>query len=300
MAQQDKDWLGELPANAASAVTKIGDCGVHSNDDGWNAHSTAGNDHSADWNGHSIELVDPSAGIIPTNETYAQLQKGYDYFNWHLFENTLPNCLITLQRRGRTYGYYAPDRFGRKDGHRADEIALNPQYFRDGTEEILSTLIHEMVHLWQHHDEHQDERKPGRGGYHNRQWAGKMRSLGLQASNTGKEGGKETGDAMDHYVLPDGLFARTVQELLASGFEVTWIEVAAEKQSSSDHEGTVQDGPLGAHPGGRGSLSGKRTKYSCPHGDLNAWAKPGADFLCGRHREPMRPASDVRGNSERE
>jgi hypothetical protein len=245
---------------------------------------------NAGWNAHSIVIVDLSAEVMPTQETYDQLQTGYGYFNGCLFENSLPNCLITLQRRGRTYGYYAPDRFSRNDGLRTDEIALNPHYFRDGTKEILSTLIHEMVHVWQHHCG-----KPGRGGYHNSEWAEKMRSLGLQASNTGKEGGKGTGDAMDHYVLPDGLFARAVEQLLAGGYEITWAEVTGKKPSSSpDTPGSYGTGQAGD----RGSQSGKRTKFSCPapHCNLNAWAKASAVLLCGEHMERMKPASRLGGN----
>ena len=50
--------------------------------------------------------------IKPTRETYDQIQQAYDYFNRALFKGELPNCLITLQRRNRTYGYFSGDRFG--------------------------------------------------------------------------------------------------------------------------------------------------------------------------------------------
>jgi hypothetical protein len=45
---------------------------------------------------------------------------------------------------------------------------------------ILSTLVHEMVHVWQ-----ETYGNPSRRGYHNRQWAEKMREVGLQPSSTG-------------------------------------------------------------------------------------------------------------------
>jgi hypothetical protein len=58
-----------------------------------------------------------------------------------------------MQRKNKTYGYFAGDRFGTLDGEEiTDEIALNPSHFRERTtEQSLSTLVHEMVHLWQHH-----------------------------------------------------------------------------------------------------------------------------------------------------
>ena len=140
--------------------------------------------------------------------------------NRSLFEGELPNCLITLQRSKKSYGYFCGDRFGRADGTLTDEIALNPSHFRDRPqEEVLATLAHEMVHLWQHHFG-----KPGRGRYHNKEWAEKMRSIGLQPTSTGKDDGAETGDVMGHFIVADGPFDRTVRKLLARGLVVLWTE----------------------------------------------------------------------------
>lgn len=48
-----------------------------------------------------------------------------------------------------------------------------------------------MTHLWQYHFG-----KPGRRGYHNKEWANKMESIGLMPSSTGQPGGDKTGDKM--------------------------------------------------------------------------------------------------------
>ena len=172
---------------------------------------------------------DPSdLSIEPTKETYDQFQEAYAYFNRALFEGRLPNCLITLQRSKRSYGYFCGDRFGRTDGLVSDEIALNPRYFHvRPIEHVLSTLVHEMVHLWQHHCG-----KPGRGGYHNRQWAQSMKAIGLHPSSTGKAGGQEIGDSVGHYIVPGGPFEVAAHELLMTGFAITWTEKAARKPPS--------------------------------------------------------------------
>jgi SprT-like family protein len=254
------------------------DCSAHSdNGADCNAHANAdtrGDGH----NGERLDGIGRGDRLIPTQETYEQLQTGYECLNRDLFGNKLPNCLITLQRRSRTYGYFAADRFARrKDARRTDEIALNPQHFRDGTLEILSTLAHEMKHLEQHHFG-----KPGRGRYHNREWAQMMKDIGLIPSATGREGGKETGDSVSHYIEPAGRFARVAEQLLASGFEITWAEERARRPAPPD-------GNAGGEEGNGGSKSGVRAKYTCPHPlcTLNAWAKPGASLLCGTHREKM-------------
>lgn len=146
--------------------------------------------------------------LKPTQETYDAVTRAFDHFNWALFDNQLPACLLTLQRKGRTYGYFCRKRFARNDGETCDEIALNPAHFstRD-LEDICATLVHEMTHLWQHHFGN-----PGRGRYHNREWADKMNSLGLHPSDTGEPGGRETGDLMAHYIVADGAFARAFAE----------------------------------------------------------------------------------------
>ena len=56
-----------------------------------------------------------------------------------------------------------------------------------------------MAHVWQ-----ETMGEPSRRGYHNRQWAEKMREVGLQPTSTGEPGGMETGQAVTHYIIPEG------------------------------------------------------------------------------------------------
>jgi hypothetical protein len=91
--------------------------------------------------------------INPTAATYNALNHAFDVFNVRLFDGELPSCLVTLQRKSKAYGYFAGGRFGSRDGSEiTDEIALNPSAFRERSDrQSLSTLAHEMAHLWQHH-----------------------------------------------------------------------------------------------------------------------------------------------------
>ena len=141
--------------------------------------------------------------LSPTEEAYADFYTAWDYFNGVLFENKLPDCLITMQRSKRSRGFFASERFGHRQRNTeiVDEIALNPATFLDRTDrEIVSTLVHEMVHEWQHHFG-----KPSRRGYHNKQWAAKMIEIGLIPSHTGEPGGKQTGQSVSHYIEENGL-----------------------------------------------------------------------------------------------
>src|SRR5665213_268671 len=109
--------------------------------------------------------------VNPTQEVSEALSRAYSHFNRELFNGKLKHCLIHMHRKAKCYGYFAGDRFGNSAGDKTDEIALNPSHFKDrSVEEVLSTLVHEMVHLWQHH--HGKARKPG---YHDKEWAAHMK-----------------------------------------------------------------------------------------------------------------------------
>jgi hypothetical protein len=163
---------------------------------------------------------------------------------------------ITYQRRAHSRGYFSADRFsGRIDEFGRHELALNPDHFISRSdEEICSTLVHEMVHVWQH-----QHGKPSARGYHNREWAAKMKALGLQPSNTGAIGGKETGQQMTHYVIAGGAFQAAFGKLAAAGWKLNL-------------ESAHRPGPNG----GRSS----KTKFSCPACGQNAWGKPELAINC--------------------
>jgi SprT-like family len=195
-----------------------------------------------------------SAAITITE--YQGFQDAYDFFNRELFAGSLPQVLVTLQRHARTYGYFSPQRFsGRIDKREVHELALNPDNFTGRTDAmILSTLTHEMCHVWQ-----QAHGKAPRKGYHDRQWAGKMREVGLQPSSTGEAGGAETGQSMSHYIFPDGRFAMAYAKLAATGFQLHWQSIPASARVAKP----------------------TRMKFTCPECRQNAWAKQGASLVCG-------------------
>ena len=65
-----------------------------------------------------------------------------------------------------------------RHARRTIELALNPDGFCPArpTCRFARRWCHEMVHAWQ-----QQHGRPGRGGYHNREWAAKMKEIGLAA-----------------------------------------------------------------------------------------------------------------------
>lgn len=194
-----------------------------------------------------------------TENEYAAFQQAYSFFNVRLFSGRLPDVLVTLQRHAKAKGYFSPERFvARQCEAKVHELALNPDTFlgrRD--EDILSTLVHEMVHVWQ-----QECGTPPRRNYHDQQWAAKLESIGLIPSDTGEPGGKKTGQRMTHYVEAGGAYQTAFRELAATGFMLNW-------QSFPNPEATAKK-------------AASKTKYTCPACGQNAWAKPDSRLVCGR------------------
>lgn len=214
----------------------------------------------------------------PTRETYDALQTAFDWLNGELFAGELPNCMISVRGLPRAYGHFDAGRYIRRpadlDGppsevDATDEIALNARLFRRPDREILSTLAHEMAHLWQQHL----GKNPPKNAYHNREWAEKMKEIGLQPISAS---GKETGRQATHSIIDGGAFDRAAQVLLDSGYRIEWAEVAtlAKRSTQAKH------------------------KYTCPECQQNAWAKQGAQLVCGKCEIEMTPA-DGAGDDEK-
>jgi predicted RNA-binding Zn-ribbon protein involved in translation (DUF1610 family) len=167
---------------------------------------------------------------------YGGLQEAFDFLNARLFDGKLPDAMFNYTRKPHMLGHFSEDRYsGRVVQFKKPEIALNPDSFIGRTDEqIVSTLAHEMKHLEQYRFG-----KPSARGYHNKEWAASM-----MPSNTGAVGGKETGQQMDHYIIPDGAFARAFAELAATGWKLNL-------------QSTI-------HAGGEKKKDESKTKFTCP------------------------------------
>lgn len=218
----------------------------------------------------------PATQAEPTKQAYGEITKAFQFFNDELFGSTLPHCLITFQRRKRSQGYFSAKRFGAVTGSEVDEIAMNPQHFKiRPLDDVLSTLAHEMCHLWQ-----QYHGKPTRRGYHNAEWAEKMESIGLVPSHTGQPGGRKTGQRMDHYIVPHGPFARAAEKLLATGFRISYYDREVEVRQPEKDEGGSKE--IAEPSEDVAADKSNRVKYRCGQCGAQIWGKPGLRVLCGQ------------------
>jgi predicted SprT family Zn-dependent metalloprotease len=199
----------------------------------------------------------------PTQETYDGLERAFNFFNDRLFENRLPSVIFTLRASRKAYGYFWAEQFThREDGDPTHEIAMNPATMSRELIDVLGTLVHEMTHL-----EQQEYGKPGKNGNHNREWGVLMERIGLIPSNTGEPGGKKTGRQMTHYIDPMGNFFAEANHLIETGFDLPYF--------TKPRASALKKKDL------------SKVKHECPCCSFKAWAKQGANLICGDCNEQL-------------
>lgn len=189
----------------------------------------------------------------PTADQFNQYQAMFDHFNAALFGGKLPPVFLNFSRdKKAALGYFVPQRWGR-DATQVAEITLNPDHLlRRGARDTASTLVHEMVHLWQH-----AFGKSSRPGYHNAEWAMKMEEIGLMPSSTGEPGGRRVGQQMTHYIIDNGAFARTFTEIAHT---LPWHS-DSRVEAAKKYDKT-------------------KRKYTCPTCGASVWGKPNLKLGC--------------------
>lgn len=189
----------------------------------------------------------------PTVLMAQKLQQAFDFFNKELFEDKLPQAMIVMLRKKNMLGYYRDKAWQNGSPEKkAGELCLNPDFFEGrSVDDVLSTLVHEQVHLQQF-----SFFKPSRGGYHNREWANLMKDVGLFPSDTGEEGGKETGQRMNHYIVDGGRFHKACDKFLKeTSFALDWTGIPAPVVAKSTKLKSRYETPSGVKVWGAPGLS---------------------------------------------
>lgn len=211
----------------------------------------------------------------PTNAQFAAYRAMWTYFNTVLFGGALSHVILNFSRRARSLGFFAPERWtdGKQTTH---EISLNPAYLtRESAKDSASTLVHEMAHLWRH-----EQPNPPRNGYHDKEWADKMVSIGLMPSATAAPGGARTGYRMSHYIISGGAFELAFEQMPAE-CQLPWTcgvdeDALAGKKGKQEKEKAKEKAEEKAKEAARKV----KLKYSCPRCALNVWGRAGLNLRC--------------------
>lgn len=199
----------------------------------------------------------------PTTAVHGMLDDAFTFFNEKLFDGELPVCLITVQRKKGVHGYFWGDMVkSTADDATIDEIMMAGTTMNRAPDEVLSTLVHEMTHVWQHH-----YGKPGKGGYHNKEWVGKMEEIGLIPTTSGSlPPPAQTGKKVTHVIDPDGHFSVFCEQFLKEATLDWHLLGAPTKEKKKD-------------------LS--KVKKTCPNCGAKVWGKAGYVVVCSDCEVPL-------------
>lgn len=111
--------------------------------------------------------------------TLTELNAWYDIFNKELFNNELEDsCVVTICPRGRknAYGWFDPNLVWQCGDNEFTEIVICAETLSRSVFDILETLLHEMVHLYNYQNGINDCSKQGK---HNDKFKQAAENFGL-------------------------------------------------------------------------------------------------------------------------
>ena len=98
----------------------------------------------------------------------ALFETAFDVLNEVYFENALPKTVITIQSSPKSYGYITVNKVWTDNKESYHEINLGAEHLTRHIENVLATLLHEMIHLYCMVNGIADTSKGGR--YHNKRF----------------------------------------------------------------------------------------------------------------------------------
>ena len=156
------------------------------------------------------------------NRVAGYLNKIFDLLNVTFFENALSRPTITIQSTPRAYGHFflREDTWVSKIGG-THEINIGAGTLARPIEDVVATLLHEMVHYYNYVCGVQD---CSRGNtYHNRKFKEEAEARGLVVERSERYGWSHTSpsEALIDFVLDNGLTDILLNRNEESGFQIT-------------------------------------------------------------------------------
>lgn len=105
------------------------------------------------------------------------LERGFEVFNKVYFNDELPPIVISIMSSPRTNGHFTINKEWRVEEERLNEINISAEHLDRPIENIMATLMHEMVHYYCQLNNISDVSQNGR--YHNKRFKAEAEKRGL-------------------------------------------------------------------------------------------------------------------------
>lgn len=120
------------------------------------------------------------------SRTVGYLEKIFNHLNAEYFESALTMPVITVMTTPNAYGHMSVFKIWKKGEEYTREINIASGTLDRPIEEVVATLCHEMVHLWNIENNIQDTSRGG--SYHNKRFKEKAEKCGLRIEHHDKYG----------------------------------------------------------------------------------------------------------------
>lgn len=189
---------------------------------------------------------------VKTSRSAGYLEKIFRTINRDSFGGELEEPIITIQTTPGAYGHVTVGKTWRKGQEMRHELNIAADWLDRPIEQVVATMIHEMVHLYNIQHDIQD---CSRGGtYHNKHFKAEAEKHMLRIDRSEKYGWTVTSptDELLEYILEQGW-----EELeMSRGFHFGFAGIGGDKDTDTAPKG-AKDGQ--AKPKGSNSR-----KYVCP------------------------------------
>jgi hypothetical protein len=192
-----------------------------------------------------IQATDTQAPeVSPNRELWLSYEDAFNYFNEALFEGKLPECILTFNAKGRSWGYLKRKSWLCGAGTDLHEICLNPYLLTRDDDMIFQLLVRCMVGLWQH-----AYGEPSRvERYCSTEFTAKMAEIGLPCE-------EPCGLNVKHKVDENGRYARIRPRAVNQFFSLkNQVQMETARKT--------------------------RIKYECPACGFSAMASAGGKLFC--------------------
>lgn len=202
-----------------------------------------------------------------------QLEKMYNTMNQDFYGGALPTPIITVQSKPGTYGHCTTGKVWKRKEDDTYEMNIAAEVLDCEIEEIIDTLLHEMVHLYCRENGIQEVSRGGK--YHNGKFKALAEKCGLLCVKAGQYGWNTQGtgnDKLTEYALEKG-----------------WSEIKIARGGMIRFP--IHTGASGTQSGGAPVTGGKRPsstrKLKCPKCGNSCRATKAIRILCMDCNEQM-------------
>lgn len=141
---------------------------------------------------------------VKTSRTAGYLEKIFRALNAKYFDNQLEEPIITIQSTPRAYGHVTVAKAWHKGSTTRHELNISAGTLDRPIENVVATMLHECVHLWNMQQSIQDTSRGG--AYHNKKFRDAATARDLQISYDKRIGWSITQptDVLCEFILDQG------------------------------------------------------------------------------------------------